>query len=271
MPIPAHPFVNMTIFSEHKNDGSYRGGSRRGQVYVLRTSAGSGGERFKVLLPRATFDFSSQRQRSLLRNSQNDRPRLYYLQRTSDQARRHQRNGLRSPPSNQTSQICSFAINGGPFHWDGSPVGAVLIDGKWASQDFGPNVGLGRTERIIKKGLNKSTTNFYWVVGSLRNKSEAQSLKLIDFVTGFGWLVYNGKNVVSPSDGTAKGLVRAPRTAVGIDSVGRLLVVVADGCEKWYVLNGLESAWKAASIANNGMFVIYQYIWICWHDDPGTS
>jgi len=226
VPITAHPFVNMTMYPDDKNEGIHRG-SRRGQVYVLRTSAGSGGERFKVLLPRASFNFSSQRQRPLLRNSQNNRPRLYYLQRTSDQARRYQRNGLRSPYSNQTSQICSSAINGGPFHWDGSPVGAVLIDGKWVSQDFGPNVGLGRTKRIVKQGLNKTTANFYWVVGSLRNESEAQSLKLIDFVTGFGWLVYNGKNVVS-----AKGLMRAPRTAVGIDSVGRLLVVVADGCEK---------------------------------------
>lgn len=232
IPIPAHPFVNMTIYSDYKIEDIQRG-SRGGQLYVLRTSAGSGGERFKVLLPRASFNSSSLRQRPLLRNSQNDhQQRQYYLQRTSDQARRYQRKYLLSPPSNQSSQICASAINGGPFHWDASPVGAVLIDGKWASQDFGPNVGLGRTKRIIKKGSNTSIANSYWVIGALRNESEAQSLRLVDFVTGFGWLVYNGKNVVSPSNSATKGLIRAPRTAVGIDSVGRLLVVVADGCEK---------------------------------------
>jgi hypothetical protein len=40
--------------------------------------------------------------------------------------------------------------------------------------------------------------------------------------------------VVEPDDEKRTGAARAPRTAVGVTGSGRLVVVVADGCEKWY-------------------------------------
>jgi exopolysaccharide biosynthesis protein len=55
---------------------------------------------------------------------------------------------------------------------------------------------------------------------------------LQEFVTGFDWLVYNGTVKVG-NDTT--GALRAPRTVIGLDSQGRLLLLVVDGCEFWYV------------------------------------
>jgi hypothetical protein len=71
------------------------------------------------------------------------------------------------------------------------------------------------------------------VVGSLSTREQLDATQ--DFVTGFGWLVYQGRNVVvEPDDEKRTGAARAPRTAVGVTGSGRLVVVVADGCEKWY-------------------------------------
>jgi exopolysaccharide biosynthesis protein len=70
-------------------------------------------------------------------------------------------------------------------------------------------------------------------------------IKLWDFVSGFGWLVYDGKPRVTTfhGNGTAKsggnnpsnptGAIRAPRTAVGLDKDSNLMLLVVDGCEKW--------------------------------------
>jgi len=45
-------------------------------------------------------------------------------------------------------------------------------------------------------------------------------------MSGFGWLVYNGSNTVRTQGGEA-----APRTTIGVDDQGRLIMLVVDGCE----------------------------------------
>jgi hypothetical protein len=131
---------------------------------------------------------------------------------------------------------CTYAVNAGPFHSDGSPVGSLVSNGRVLAPDTHGNddlVGLGVTK--LQVAVNPSSSSQpSWVLGSLSKPAELSAMQ--DFVTGFGWLVYKGRNVVAePDDEKRTGAVRAPRTAVGVTDSGRLVVVVADGCEKWYV------------------------------------
>jgi exopolysaccharide biosynthesis protein len=135
-------------------------------------------------------------------------------------------------PLQKTSkqQSCLYATNAGPFHGDGTPVGVVMVDGSFRSLDFDwQGVGFGRT------------TDNMWVFATLENITQANDIGLVDFVTGFDWLVYNGKNVANTNATIIKnrtGAKRAPRTAVGVDHEGRLLLVVADGCQRCLFFQG---------------------------------
>ena len=58
-----------------------------------------------------------------------------------------------------------------------------------------------------------------WIIGHVPNGTTATSLGVRDLITGFGWLVRDGK--VAPGPGGEQ----APRTSVGVDSsVGRMLL-----------------------------------------------
>lgn len=61
------------------------------------------------------------------------------------------------------------------------------------------------------------------------------TLHVQDFVTSMdpGWLVYESQNVIQREESTSS--LRAPRTAIGVDQHGNLVLVVADGAEHWYV------------------------------------
>ncbi len=113
---------------------------------------------------------------------------------------------------------CTWAANAGPYHADGSSVGLVVSHGEIRHESYG-GVGFG---------LTKDST--HWVLGT-PNRSDV--FYLSDFVTGFDWLVRDGA-MVNSTDTT--GAVLAARTAIGVDDEGRLLLMVIDGCEKWYVL-----------------------------------
>jgi exopolysaccharide biosynthesis protein len=128
------------------------------------------------------------------------------LQPTSEQAKNHQ---------------CFLATNGGPYNSDGMCVGAVIVDGNIVKDHF-DGVGFGVTH----------APNRTWVIGQVESAEQARALRLQHYVTGFDWLVYNGEDVAMGRNNTT-GAVKAPRTAVGIDSEGRLMLLVADGCEKW--------------------------------------
>ena len=131
--------------------------------------------------------------------------------------------GLHKVTTQAAAHGCAAAVNGGPFHADGSPVGVAVVDGIVLQNvtHRGSLVGVGRTQAA-------NNHNQSWVFG-------APPPRLADldfFVTGFGWLVRDGVNVASVDD---TGATRAPRTAVGVTTSGHLVFVVADGCERWYV------------------------------------
>lgn len=110
------------------------------------------------------------------------------------------------------------ATNGGPFHGDGTSCGPVVIRGQLiqnVSTDF---VGFG------------TTRHGQWVLGRYDQLSE---LDIDNFLTGFGWLVYEGRDITINTSENDTGAQRAARTAVGIDGNGMLVILVADGCEKW--------------------------------------
>jgi hypothetical protein len=126
------------------------------------------------------------------------------------------------PTSKQAEQHdCFLATNGGPYHRDGTCVGAVIVDGNIGEDRF-DGVGFGVTRQ----------PNRTWVIGRVESSEQARALRLQHYVTGFDWLVYNGAAVAMERNNTT-GADKAPRTAVGIDSEGRLMLLVADGCEKW--------------------------------------
>lgn len=116
---------------------------------------------------------------------------------------------------------CEIAVNGGPFQRNGDPVGGTIIHNQTLSSDFPSDPGFGMT----------SENQF--VLGSFESSGEAERLSVVSFATGFNWLVRNGINSAPSTDPT--GAKIAARTALGVDAEGNLLVLVVDGCEKWYV------------------------------------
>lgn len=107
------------------------------------------------------------------------------------------------------------ATNGGPFNADGSNSGPVVIQGRLmgtnAPTDF---VGFG------------TSVNGEYLFGNYHDFDEDQ---IWEFVTGFGWLVYNGTSVVISNEDEKQ----APRTIIGVDKNDNLILVVIDGCERW--------------------------------------
>lgn len=113
------------------------------------------------------------------------------------------------------------ATNGGPFNADGSNSGPVVIQGRLmginAPTDF---VGFG------------TSVDGEYLFG---NYHDFDDDRIWEFVTGFGWLVYNSTSVVGPNEDDK----RAPRTIIGIDQDDNLISVVIDGCEMCWSYNGM--------------------------------
>lgn len=127
--------------------------------------------------------------------------------------------GYLKPSKIATKQNCEYATNGGPFimyQLPGNPtcIGNVVSDGNKVQIQSTSNTNFGLT----KDG------NF--VLGVL-DSSDINSLQFEQLLTGFGWLIREGINQVS----TAGGEI-APRTAIGTNSVGNLILFEADGVEK---------------------------------------
>lgn len=131
---------------------------------------------------------------------------------------------------------CVFATNGGPFHQDGSSVGVVIANGRTVTAEYGGsgNVGFGVAHQQPNERRARATKQRWWVIGSINNAEQAATLGLQQFVTGFNWLVYDGKAVANQFNDTT-GASEAPRTAIGVNRNGQLMLLVADGCELWYV------------------------------------
>ena len=123
---------------------------------------------------------------------------------TSDTARAHR---------------CRWAVNGGPFSMDTGRCdtgvfignGSVLGSGGWNHSMFG------------------ATADGDWVVGKL-DPTLTRRWRVAWAINGFWgdpWLVRDGVVNVQP------GGTHAPRTAVGIDKLGRLMLLEIDGCEPY--------------------------------------
>lgn len=238
LPIPtfAHPESNLTVLVQPP--------TKRGRplppraAYLLTTT-----ESFTVVVPE--YDNGSSSSNSSSSNSSNNSNSK--LERTSVQAgNRH----------------CTYASNGGPFSRDGSCVGAVVANGRTVVGEFGAGaVGFGvayysvspRRRRRRPSSLRRQQEEeedgndddgddreLVWVVGAIESAAQAAGLGLRHFVTGFDWLVYDGKAVASAFNNTT-GAEEAPRTAVGVNQQGKLMLLVADGCELWYVCHTLEA------------------------------
>ena len=94
-----------------------------------------------------------------------------------------------------------------------SCIGYVVGDGVVAFNQSTSNVNFGLT------------SNSSWIMGVL-TPEEVQSMGITQLLTGFQWLLTNGTGI------PAAGGEIAPRTAIGTDESGRLLVFEADGVER---------------------------------------
>lgn len=187
-------FVNVTKLHSSPS-------SNRGAAYLVRTNYA-----WSVVLPTPVVSHNSTRR-------QNPGRQKYPLQTTLQQAQIHN---------------CDIvATNGGPFDSDGWNTGPAVIKEHLARTTNSsildtPFVGIG------------TTVDKHWVMGSYHQfrTSKMMHHKIVNFCTGFGWLVYNGRNVekntINPT-----GADRAPRTAIGLDQSSNILLLVVDGCEKW--------------------------------------
>jgi hypothetical protein len=164
-------------------------------------------------LPRAAYLLTTTESWSVVVPSGHDRT---LLERTSIQAAKHH---------------CRYASNGGPFQKDGSCVGAVVSNGHVVAQEFG-SVGFGLASQW-EQDENRQVSR--WVIGSIDNTTQATTLGLQQFVTGFDWLVYDGMAVSTAEFNNTTGAEEAPRTAIGVNNKGQLMLLVTDGCELWYV------------------------------------
>ena len=96
-------------------------------------------------------------------------------------------------------QNCAFAVNAGPFNMNTGECSGAVITKNVTRHRFSPgNAQFG------------STDSGEWVIGHISKESTAKELGIVELVTGFGWLVFNGSNVVPSTGG-----LQAPRTAVG--------------------------------------------------------
>jgi hypothetical protein len=142
---------------------------------------------------------------------------------------------------------CSIvAANGGPFDAQGWTTGPTIVNGQLVRTT--PNSLLDST--LVGFGTTAKTKQ--WILGNYRqfitsynNNNNNDNSSLVDdidnFCTGFGWLVYDGQ-VVANNTINPTGAKRAPRTAIGLDYDGNVLLVVVDGCEKWYVIKSHNAA-----------------------------
>ena len=136
---------------------------------------------------------------------------------------------------------CNYAINGGPYqsYIRGGCIGLVISDGKVIHDDreyqnLNENVGFGVTH------------DNEWILGAiqLRNNSTTttksrrmieengiyKKVKVNEFITGLsGWLIKDSKVIPTKIEDQA---IYAPRTAIGVNSQGNLIIFQVDGCEK---------------------------------------
>jgi len=114
---------------------------------------------------------------------------------------------------------CLYATNASPFSMyqlPGRPtcIGYAVSNGSIGLLDPTSNTNFGLT------------SNGDFVIGVLQ-PSDVTSMGFVELASGFGWLLRRGELQVSPN---SSDLI-APRTAIGTDRSGRLMIFEADGAE----------------------------------------
>lgn len=113
------------------------------------------------------------------------------------------------------AHACRLATNAAPFNMKtGACDCGVFVSGGaiYGTGGFKPSFSV--------------TGDGRWVIGTL-NASLVTALNVTESLTGFGWLVRDGKNALATPDTYV-----APRTTVGVTRDGRLLLLEVDGCEQ---------------------------------------
>jgi N-acetylglucosamine-1-phosphodiester alpha-N-acetylglucosaminidase len=119
---------------------------------------------------------------------------------------------------------CRWAVNGGPFNMTSGACDCGVFVANRSVLGGGGWGGPGFFNGSAPAPMFGVTSDHRWVVGVL-NGSAAAALDVTWALPGFYWLVRGGRNVAGNST------YRAPRTAVGVDAAGRLLLLEVDGCE----------------------------------------
>ena len=110
---------------------------------------------------------------------------------------------------------CRWAVNGGPFNMKtGNCDAGVFISDSQVLGSGGWKVQFG------------VTGNGSWIIGQLSPELVYQA-NVTFSIPGFSWLVYQGVNVAG------NGSALAPRTSIGTDKSGRLVLLEVDGCETY--------------------------------------
>jgi exopolysaccharide biosynthesis protein len=145
-------------------------------------------------------------------------------------------NGWNSTANSSAAHRCLLATNGSPFSFKvPSCSGSLVSDGKIYTAMDGNDVS--QVFGLTDSGM--------FVLGTL-TANDVESLGFVQLLTGFTLIVVNG--TVLPGAG---GEI-APRTAIGVNKRGQLMIFVADGIEATKV--GLTVQQLAQWLADLGAY-----------------
>ena len=151
--------------------------------------------------------------------------------------------GLAWVSTQAAAHNCSYATNAGPFKSlvKGGCTGAVIVDKTVIASDFS-----------VSNAMFALTAAGEWILGSVDNETHAVAMGVTQLVTGFNWLVYDKQATVSTAGGEL-----APRTAVGVDAQGRLMLLEVDGCEKCSTGKGMTMKQLADFMASPAVGAVH--------------
>ncbi len=151
---------------------------------------------------------------------------------------------LRKTSSYAADESCIYAVNGGVFksYINGGCIGLVISNGQVIHSGYGnesKQSSLIKDDSFVGFGV---TYKNEWVLGDIssvvtnnnpneiqrRASSSRDVLQVKEFINGLGWLVKDNEIVPTKHDSDAF----APRTAIGVDIEGNIIMFQVDGCER---------------------------------------
>jgi exopolysaccharide biosynthesis protein len=129
---------------------------------------------------------------------------------------------------------CVYAINGGPFqsYITGGCISLVISNGKVIHSGFQYYDNMTVVEQEVDSsyiGFGVSYDN-EWILGNIITDDGNLKVQVKEFVSGLsGWLIRDEKIIPSINE---ESDVYAPRSAIGVNSEGNLIIFQVDGCER---------------------------------------